>query len=347
MYPKKIPVKNPGPRIKPPDCFYRYSPEIIPVKKSGGFIRGPPSGGFKIPQPSGTSFFDSSYSAGQLVAELPTSRNTAEAKAILNDTIDRREREQDMRDNATAQLEIMELAKPWLKDFPHHCIPQDNYQMFDLEDQRNMVEHDLNCLTSSVALDGTPLDPDVDREDLYHTLNARYNNLNRAMYTVFANTLQLSEVSRVSRKRRASASPQTSPEEILDETNTCPYVHIKDEPAAPKTSPHFDPLPDPLPEVKAPNSESSQDQLAVQRETVTDQHEPFGGNQANLAQSVWEPLVSEMFPNRHKLCLTKQANLALQLCRIRAHHTSWCGNPMHISCMMCAFPIHRFHLMQS
>jgi hypothetical protein len=108
-------------------------------------------------QPSGTSFFDSSYSAGKLVAELPTSRHTAEAKAILNDTIDRREREQDMRDNAAAQLEIMqELAKPWLKDFPHHCIPQDNYQMFDLEDQRHMVEHDLNSLTSTVALDDTP-----------------------------------------------------------------------------------------------------------------------------------------------------------------------------------------------
>ena len=28
---------------------------------------------------------------------------------------------------------MAELAKPWLKDFPHECIPQDNYHLFDLE----------------------------------------------------------------------------------------------------------------------------------------------------------------------------------------------------------------------
>jgi hypothetical protein len=81
-------------------------------------------------QPS-ASVFDSAYSAGKLVAEPPPSRLTAEAKEIVNDEIDRRDRERDMRDNAAAQLEIMtELAKSWLKEFPHECIPQDNYQLF-------------------------------------------------------------------------------------------------------------------------------------------------------------------------------------------------------------------------
>ncbi len=82
-------------------------------------------------QPS-ASVFDSAYSAGKLRAEPSPSRLTAEAKEIVNDEIDRRDRERDRRDNAAAQQEIMaELAKPWLKDFPHDCIPQDNYQMFD------------------------------------------------------------------------------------------------------------------------------------------------------------------------------------------------------------------------
>jgi hypothetical protein len=249
------------------------------------------------------------------VPEPPSSRLTAEAKEILNDTIDRRDWEQDMRDNAAAQLEIMqELAKPWLKDFPHQCIPQDNYQMFDLEDQRNMIEHDLNCLTSDVALDGTPLDPNVDKEDLYHALNARYNNLNRAMYTVFANALQaesLSVASRFSRKRRASAEPQSSPEETLEETNPCPYVHIKDEPAAPKTSPVFDPLPEPHPEMAAPNAESNQHQLAVQPQTFSHQHEPLGGNQANLALQP-EIRLGPLSPEMDKLLVSKKSYLALQ-----------------------------------
>jgi hypothetical protein len=55
------------------------------------------------PRRPSASVFDSAYSAGKLVAESPTSGLTPEAKEILNDEIDRRDRERDMRDNATAQ----------------------------------------------------------------------------------------------------------------------------------------------------------------------------------------------------------------------------------------------------
>ncbi len=48
---------------------------------------------------------------------------------------------------------MAELAKPWINDFPHEWIPQDNYELFDLEDERNGVEICLNCLMSDEMLD--------------------------------------------------------------------------------------------------------------------------------------------------------------------------------------------------
>jgi hypothetical protein len=137
---------------------------------------------------------------------------------------------------------------------------------------------------SDTALDGTPLDPNVDREDLYQALNTRYNNLNRAMYTIFANVLRtdaLSYTARLPRKRRASAEPPTSPEEIPGEPDPCPYVHIKDEPAAPKTSPVFDPLPEPQPGTSAPNAGADRIDLAVQPEMGVHQKALFVADQSN------------------------------------------------------------------
>ncbi len=89
-----------------------------------------------------------------------------EEKETINDEIDRKAFERDLSDNAAAQAEIArELAKPWCSDFPQQCIPEDNYHQWDLQEQRDIVEHDLTCLTTHVALDGTPLDPHVDREN--------------------------------------------------------------------------------------------------------------------------------------------------------------------------------------
>jgi hypothetical protein len=218
--------------------------------------------------------FDSAYRHGRIVADTPTvSRYTPEEKEAINDEIDRLDMERDVRDNALAQEEIArELAKPWLNDFPSRCIPHDNDQMFDLESQRNSVEHDLDCLNAHVAIDGTPLDPAIDRDDLFHALNVRYSNLNRAMYTVFANVLQneaLSATARLSRKRRASAEPQppTPPESIEDEPDPCPYLHIKDEPAADKTVPSFDPLPktNPSRDNTEPETDPSRDHACYTR----------------------------------------------------------------------------------
>jgi hypothetical protein len=268
---------NSQPRLRRPRPSTPFEPPTSPAAATVGAqhtditydLTDPDRASHTLVEPE-RSVFDSAYSAGKLAAEPPSAKLASEDKEALNNEIDRRDLERDMRDNDAAQQEIMaELAKPWLKDFPHDCIPDDNYQLFDLEDQRNGVENDLNCLMSDEALDGTPLDPNVDREDLYQALNTRYNNLNRAMYTVFANVLQadaLSYTARLSRKRRASAEPPTSPEEIPEEPDPCPYGHIRDEPAAPKTSPVFDPLPEPQPGISAPHAGADGIGLAVQPE---------------------------------------------------------------------------------
>jgi hypothetical protein len=212
------PVSPPGTSCNNYDITYDLARAQMPDPAA------PPGATQRQPlPPSGANVLDSAYRHGRLVADTPTvSRYTAEEKEAINGEIDRPHMERDVRDNIAAQEEIArELAKPWLNKFPSDCIPHDNDQMFDLEGQRNIVEHDLNCSTSHVALDGTPLDPAIDRDDLFHALNVRYNNLNRAMYTVFAIVLQnaaLSATARISRKRRASAEsqPPITPDSIQD-----------------------------------------------------------------------------------------------------------------------------------
>jgi hypothetical protein len=216
-------------------------------------------------QNGGAEFYDSQYVNGRRASpNRNVSRYTAEAKAIINDEIDARAAERDLQDNIAAQAEIArELAQPWCSDFPAHCIPRDNYQLWDLVDERDTIERDLNYLSGNVALDGTLLDPNIDRDDEVNVLSDRYNNINRAMYTIFANTLQetaLSVTSRASRKRRASSdlAPPTPSENIAhDATDPCPYEHARTQVPTTTTVPVFEPLPDlPFPEPSEPKQDN-------------------------------------------------------------------------------------------
>jgi hypothetical protein len=192
---------------------------------------------------SQASVFDSAYVDGKRVVRTPSLHTPEEKERLARESELR-----DLQDNAAAQAEIaLELTKPWCKDFPAECIPEGNYQLFSLLDERNIIENDLQCLLTEVALDGTPLDPNRDCEDLYHALSARHNNINRAMHTVFANSLNevaSSVAARASRKRRASEEPLplTPPESMpVDEDHSCPYVHCRDHDSPPETVPSFDP----------------------------------------------------------------------------------------------------------
>ncbi len=97
--------------------------------------------------------------------------------------------------NDQAQAEIaLELAKSWCGDFPSSCIPDDDEGLHALFAECQRVEQDLTGMMEDRTADGTPLSPDRDFEDLYEVLNDRYNRINRAMYTSFANSLQQCEL---------------------------------------------------------------------------------------------------------------------------------------------------------
>ena len=48
---------------------------------------------------------------------------------------------------------------------------------------------DLEDMLSDRAADGSPLDPGRDYQDEYHRLSLKYDDLNNAMYTVYATFL--------------------------------------------------------------------------------------------------------------------------------------------------------------
>ncbi len=87
-------------------------------------------------------------------------------------------------------------------------------------------------------------------------------------------------------------------------------MHIKDEPAAPKTSPVFDPLPEPKTEITAPKSEINQIELAVQPETVSYQQALFVANHLQ-PEIVLGQLPPETVSHHEKQFFAQPANLAL------------------------------------
>ena len=81
--------------------------------------------------------------------------------------------------------------KDHVPDFLQMHIPtrQHNARLHDtltnLMTQRTEVEKELMDMLSDIAADGTPLDPQRDFEDAYHSASARHNQRNRDMWGNF------------------------------------------------------------------------------------------------------------------------------------------------------------------
>jgi hypothetical protein len=87
--------------------------------------------------------------------------------------------------------------------------------------------------------DGTPREGNEDEvEAVYERLNKRYNNINRAMLTVFAQFL----VADLPTSSSVGTTFAIGTPDILGSEPPCPYSHIRDHPSPPPTCPVFDPI---------------------------------------------------------------------------------------------------------
>jgi hypothetical protein len=142
------------------------------------------------------SFFDDEYVRGQRVAVPPPTAMDMdfESPRAVNH----------VRDSIAHML----TQDKWLPDFKDHRIPsigrdpQAHNELHWLLLQRMSTERELTDMMEDRAADGTPLDPKRDFEDEYHTLNQRYDDLNR---TMFKRYIQFLDAPRppMERKRKA------------------------------------------------------------------------------------------------------------------------------------------------
>jgi hypothetical protein len=132
----------------------------------------------------------------------------------------------------------------WKADFKAHHIPsrlRDPHVHDTLSHmlaRRNKTEARLLGFYENP--DGTRRDGNEDEvEAVYKRLNKRYNNINRAMLTVFAQFLiaDLPASSPVEGTAFAIGTPDT-----LASEPPCPYSRIRDHPSPPPTIPVFDPI---------------------------------------------------------------------------------------------------------
>ena len=84
------------------------------------------------------------------------------------------------------------IEKRAMPAFPGHQIPplakhtHVHDQLREFLRLRVNIEVELKMMLSDRATDGSPLDPDRDYQDEYHRLDQQYEDLNNAMYTVYA-----------------------------------------------------------------------------------------------------------------------------------------------------------------
>jgi hypothetical protein len=117
--------------------------------------------------------------------------------------------------------------------------PSVHLAMVDLVAQRNKTEADLSDMLLDKAADGTPLDPNRDYEQAYQRLSSHVNDLNRALYVIYAQYLdrpskphQQPEESSAHLALTLRRATTTGPEDP-----PCPYQHIADLPLGPTTNP--------------------------------------------------------------------------------------------------------------
>jgi hypothetical protein len=209
----------------------------------------------------GANIYDTAYEGGRLRLDSPTALPSPSSSPDL-DELEREAielRDEAVRTNAEAQAEIaLALAKPWHPDFPGSCIASADDGLHALLSERNRVEGDLMDMTHDRAADGTPLSPNRDYEEQLQLANDRYNQLNRAMYTSFANSLQaaanlaetrVGDLTRTKPTRKRGASdliePNQTPTAISD---VCPYDHIRDRVPTTNTIPILGKINETLPE---------------------------------------------------------------------------------------------------
>ena len=133
----------------------------------------------------------------------------------------------------------------WKPDFKAHHIPSRSRDasvhdtLSNMLAKRNAIEEMLDKLMTYEHPDGTPkLRNEADVETVYQRLNTRYNNVNRAMLTVYAQFLiaDLPDDSPIDGTALAAMS--------IDGTSAagapCPYSHSKDQPTPPITVPKFE-----------------------------------------------------------------------------------------------------------
>jgi hypothetical protein len=88
-----------------------------------------------------------------------------------------------------------------LPEFPaHQILPlaqhyEVNEQLREFLTQRVQTEGDLEDMLSDRAADRLPLDPNRDYENEYRRLSQQYDDLNKAIYTVYATFLDTSNTS--------------------------------------------------------------------------------------------------------------------------------------------------------
>jgi hypothetical protein len=214
--------------------------------------------------------YDTAYEGGRLrsgsTTTMPSPPSSPDMEELERKAIELRD--QAVKTNTEAQAKIArELAKPWHSDFPESCISPTNDGLRTLWDERNHAEGDLMDMPHDRAADGTTLSPNRDYEEQFQLANDRYNQLNRAMYTSFANSMQMaanmaearvSDLTRTKPTRKQSASDQIEPNQSSTAgINACPYDHIRDHRQTTPTIPRLENLDDTLPAscipARAPN----------------------------------------------------------------------------------------------
>jgi hypothetical protein len=77
--------------------------------------------------------------------------------------------------------------------------------MHDLRFQREKIEKTLEYMLSDRAPDGTPIDPGLYNEDEYQRSSGIINDINRAMYVIYAQLLDMDPA--LARKASANNLP--------------------------------------------------------------------------------------------------------------------------------------------
>ena len=137
------------------------------------------------------------------------------------------------------------LQRDTMPDFPVARIPSPMFNpsvhlaMVGLVAQRNKAEADLSDMVLDKAADGTLLDPNRDYEPAYQRLSAHINDLNRALYAIYAQYLDRPSKPYQQPEESSAHLALMPPHETttVPEDPPCPYQHIAEFPLCPATTP--------------------------------------------------------------------------------------------------------------